>query len=360
MELTKIFSEFVDVIQENEHFDIGLLDLHGIVLECSNESEIGTQKNMSPSTTDFYHDIVISNQKIGCFWVHSNDENLKLVAHLLADSLDTRIEAELNDDELRSNMTKDDQLIKYLLNEENFQTEKILRLVDEMQLDSVAKRVAIYIHWKEKMNFDDILLSLKIQNSSDELIVSAIDSKSLLFFQRVSSKLSDELMREYFQEYKLKLQQLGIRNCYIVVGSIQSKFKNYADSYKHSQWVYQNKKLEKDTVYFFNDFVMGYFVSFLDLEAVATVYDNYDWRDKQADQDEIIELADALIQVDFKLSQAAAKLFLHKNTLIYKLHKYEKIFHIDIRGSFQGKCTFCLIAKVFKERKRNKQVGIET
>lgn len=360
MELQKIFSEFVYVIQENERFDIGLLDTQGIVIECSNVSEIGTKKNMRSSATDFYHDIFISNQQIGYFWVHSDDENLKLVAHLLADSLDTRIAAELNDDELRSNMTKDDQLIKYLLNEHDFQIEKILHLIDEMQLDPDAKRVAIYIHWKQKKVFDDILLSLKIQNASNDLIVSAIDSKTLLFFQRVSPKFLDNLNKEYFQKYLLNLQQLGIYDCCISIGSVQSKLKNYVESYRHSRWLYENKKLEENTIYFFNDFVMDYFVSFLDLDSVASVYDSYSWRDKQSDQEEIIEIADALLQVDFKLSQAAAKLFLHKNTLIYKLQKYEKIFHLDIRGSFQGKCTFCLIAKLFKEKKRNKQVGIET
>ena len=57
------------------------------------------------------------------------------------------------------------------------------------------------------------------------------------------------------------------------------------------------------------------------------------------------------------LTQAAEELFLHKNTLIYKLKKYEEVFQIDIRGSFQGKILLILISYMLREQNHKVQVG---
>lgn len=67
--------------------------------------------------------------------------------------------------------------------------------------------------------------------------------------------------------------------------------------------------------------------------------------------------ADALYENNFNISQAAESLFLHKNTLIYKLKKYEETFQIDIRGDFKGGFLFILIASMMKEYQKRQQVG---
>lgn len=64
---------------------------------------------------------------------------------------------------------------------------------------------------------------------------------------------------------------------------------------------------------------------------------------------ELIRISDSLFENNFNISQTADNLYLHKNTLIYKLKKYEESFHIDIRGDFKGRFLFVLIAMLMKE-----------
>ena len=78
---------------------------------------------------------------------------------------------------------------------------------------------------------------------------------------------------------------------------------------------------------------------------------------KKIDVEELEEISKALLMNDFNLTQAAEELFLHKNTLIYKLKKYEEVFQIDIRGSFQGKILLILISYMLREQNHKVQVG---
>ena len=93
------------------------------------------------------------------------------------------------------------------------------------------------------------------------------------------------------------------------------------------------------------------------MKEIRRTFKCYQERSKEVDVSEMIHIADCLIKSNFNISQAADELFLHKNTLIYKLKKYEEVFDIDIRGSFQGKVLLSLIAYAFLEYQQQLQVG---
>lgn len=135
--------------------------------------------------------------------------------------------------------------------------------------------------------------------------------------------------------------------------------KKYNVSYNNCTWLQQNVKLSENEPMFFIDYLSEYFFSKIQTSDVGNIFDFYKERHKEIDIDEFILICDKLIFNDYNITQTAQDLFLHKNTLIYKIKKYEEIFNIDIRGSFDGKILLALISTTLKKYQKQKQVGEE-
>lgn len=357
MMLVDIFKEFINVVQENKKYTIGLLNEEGIVVSCSREKFVGECFNVDSSDiNNVFYAIKIKRESYGYIWVRGEDENLKMISSLLLDSLTTRLMYEINNSSLKQKVTKDDELIKFLLNEEQFDLNNILDLINRLGIDENKTRAAIYIINQKGHNLEEIM-RLKLRADSKQMIYSLLNKRSLLLFKDMPSGLDNTEAKRFFKKYIRSLQDWGLQGCYYIVGSVQDKLKQYSISYKNCLWLEKNINYEVDEPIFFTDYLFEYFVSKIHLDDVRNIFDFYNDRGKGIDIDEFTNIANKLLINDYNITQTADDLFLHKNTLIYKLKKYEQIFNIDIRGDFKGKFLMVLIANTLREYQRQKQVG---
>ena len=357
MMLVEIFKEFINVVQENKKYTIGLLDEGGRVISCSKERYVGSCFNVKDfDGNNMFYEIRVKNKDYGYIWINGDDENLKMISSLLLDSLTTRLMYEINNSSLKQKVTKDDELIKYLLNTEQFDLNHILDLINKLGIDENKARVAIYIINKKGFNLEEVM-RLKLRTDSKQLIYSLLDNNSLLLFKDIPNGLDNLEVKRYFKKYIRSLQDWGLQGCYYMVGSMQNKLKQYIVSYENCLWLKKNIQCNIDEPVFFTDYLFKYFIAKIQLNDVRNIFDFYNYRGKGIDIDEFINIANQLLVNDYNITQTADDLFLHKNTLIYKLKKYEQIFNIDIRGNFEGKLLMVLIANTFKEYQRQKQVG---
>lgn len=357
MMLVDIFKEFIGVVQENKRYTIGLLNEAGRVISCSKEEYIGKCFNVDDSNSNnVFYAIRVKSERYGYIWVEGEDENLKMISSLLIDSLTTRLMYEINNSSLKQKVTKDDELIKYLLNEEKFDLNNILELINQLGIDENKTRAAIYIVNKKGHNLDEVM-RLKLRADSKQLIYSLLNNRSLILFKDMPTGLDNVEAKRYFKKYIRSLQDWGLQGCYYMVGSMQDKLRQYSVSYQNCLWIEKNINYQVDEPVFFTDYLFEYFVSKIHLDDARNIFDFYSDRGKGIDIDEFTSIANQLLINDYNITQTADDLFLHKNTLIYKLKKYEQIFNIDIRGDFKGKFLMVLIANTLKEYQRQKQVG---
>jgi len=354
MMLVEVFEEFINVIKENQKYTIGLLNQNGFVISCSKEEYIGLYFDIEDShTNDVFYKIKVKTRDYGYMWVNGDDENLKMISSLLLDSLKTRLMYEINTSSLKQKVTKDDELIKCLLDKENFDLNYVLDLITQLGIDKNKPRVAIYILNNKKFNTEEIM-NLKLKPDSKELIYSLLDNNSLLLFKDIPYNLENSEVKKYIRKYIKSLQEWGLQGCSYLVGSVQNKLKLYIVSYQNCLWLENNINFSIDEILFFMDYLFDYFISKVKLDDVRNIFDFYKDLSKGIDIDEFTNIVSRLIMNDYNITQTANDLFLHKNTLIYKLKKYEEIFNIDIRGSFQGKVLLTLISSCLKEYERQK------
>ena len=357
MLIGEVFEEFINVVQENNRYVIGLINDKMIVTLCSDKEEIGKLVDVNePDIYNVFFELHIKEQNYGYLWVRGKDENLSMISKLLYESLTVRLMYEINQNTLNQKVTKDDELVKCLLNTDAFDMNHILILLEELGIDANKPRVAIYVISEDGFNIKDIM-RLKMNPESKEDIYSLFNSKCLLIFKELPEECKDiKKFKPYVRKYIRRLKKWGLGECDYFIGSIQNRLRQYIISYQNCMWLKSNVNYEKDIPVFFVEYLYDYFLSRIQVEDIHGIFDYYQEYGK-FDIEEMLEISDKLFVNDFNLTKAAEDLFLHKNTLIYKLKKYEEIFQIDIRGSFQGKIFFMLISYAMKDYQQRVQVG---
>ena len=357
MLIGEVFEEFIGVVKENKQYTIGLVNEKQIITLCSNKNKIGQQINVqSIDKNNVFFEVNVKNQGFGYLWVSGEDENLQMISKLFYESLTVRLLYEINQATLNRKVTKDDEVVKLLLSKD-FDTNQVLELFSELEIDVGKSRIAIYVVSDDGFNMKDVM-RLKMHPESKEIIFSLLNRKSLLIYKDIPShcKTTREI-RMFIRMYVKSLLELDLHGCYYFVGSIQNKLRNYEVSYQNCFWLKNNVNFELDKPVFFSDYLYEYFISNVENDKIRGVFDYYLDSSKNINVDEFIEISDKLFVNDFNLTQTAEELFLHKNTLIYKLKKYEEVFQIDIRGEFQGKVIFMLISYALRDYRKRIRVG---
>ena len=359
MLIGEIFNEFISVIHENQKYKIGLINEDKEITLCSDKTLIGKTIDFNhPNKNNIFFEVNVKGEEFGYLWVSGQDENLQMIGNLLHESLSVRLLFEINQANLNRKITKDDELVKCLLDEKDFDMKKILGLMDDLGLNKDQSRVAIYmISTDEEFKTQDVA-RLKLNPDSQEIIYSLLNERCLLVYKDIPNKYSDkEEIRAYISHYIEQLVEWDFNDVDYFVGSVQHKLKQYVSSYHHCLWLKNYCHAQKNHPVFFDDYIAEYYLSKIDVKDIESVYNYYIEKGKEIDFEELIEISEALLKCDFNLTQAAESLFLHKNTLIYKLKKIEDVFQIDIRGSFQGKILLLLISHAMKEHSNKVQVG---
>ena len=359
MLIGEIFDEFISVIHENQKYVIGIINENKEVTLCSDKNLLGNTIDFNrPDKNNVFFEVNVKGQEFGYLWVNGHDDSLQMIGNLLHESLTVRLMFEINQANLNRKITKDDELVKCLLNEKDFDNKRIIDLMDDLGLNKDKTRVAIYmISSRGDVKTQDVA-RLKMNPDSQQIIYSLLNDRCLLVYKDIPDKLKEkEEIEEYIQKYIHNLIDWDFHDFYYFVGSVQHKLRQYVSSYQHCLWLKNNVKYEKNVPIFFEKYVTEYFLSKIDVKDVESVYNYYVEKGKEIDFEELTEISEALLNNDFNLTQAAESLFLHKNTLIYKLKKLEEIFQIDIRGSFPGKILLILISHAVKEQSNKVQVG---
>ncbi len=359
MIIDSVFKEFINVVRENKNYTIGLLNGEGDVVDCSDENLIGTHRDINNSDIhNLFYPVKAKNFDYGYLWLSGNDENLSLMGNLISDSLNIRLTYEITQSTLKQNITEDDKLVKLLLDEESFDMDRILGLIEEMGFDQSRSRIAIYI--VNEQGFDNRKIAkLKLMPDGEDNLCSLLSRYALLIFKAVPDNLENQQMKNYVGKFLKMLKDLDVAGDGYWIGSVQKKLRNYKQSYRHCLWLKDNEKENRERTVWFMDFLYDYFMSEISLGDVKDVFDYYHDFGKDTDMDELIQIADSLLSNNFNISQTAESLYLHKNTLVYKLKKYEELFHIDIRGDFKGRFLFILISASMKEYRKRRRVGEE-
>jgi len=338
MKLEQIFNEFIQVITDHNIYTIGLLDRAGRITYCSAEGLIGKDIAQIQDAEDLFYPVIVRDVDYGILWVNSEDNNKEMVGPLLVESLQTRIAYEASQEDALKTISLDEELLKSMISESTEDRKKFKKLARLYGLDTEVSRVCIIIKLSSSIRETVELTRLKFFTENKDVLYMKVDDY-LVMYLGLSERIKRNEMKNMIIDFIVSLQEWGLHECKFFVGSVQTDENNYASSYKHSYWLY---RYHEDTVnsqetIFFDEAIFSYLIGLVPQKEKKLVLNNFIRAIDKLDKKEFLEVSQALYQNDFNITKTAEALYIHKNTLLYKIKKYEETLFIDIRNTFKGK-----------------------
>ena len=349
----KLFQGLIYQMREAVDREIGIIDDKGVVIACSQLSKIGSaHKDILDELSYNYETLVIGDytyRPIGSHarieyivFVEGDDDIAKSISALLSVSF-SNIKTLYDEKYDKTNFIKNIIL-------DNILPGDIYIKSKELRFDSEVNRAVILIRFS---NTGDIIPYDVIQNmfpdklhdyvinvgESDIVLVkelkSAHDTKTL---ETVAKSIVDTVQSEFY----LKV--------HIGIGSTVSNVKELARSYKDAQVALEVGKVfdtEKNVINY-ESLGIGRLIYQLPTTLCEMFLQEVFKRGSLESLDrETLTTIHAFFDNNLNVSETSRKLFVHRNTLVYRLEKIKKLTGLDLR-EFEHAITFKVALMVKK------------
>jgi carbohydrate diacid regulator len=386
LKITSSFAQkIIDKLMENSEYSISITDESGMVIASrslknintfngaavaalKNKEAIEIRKELAQKSGLVNPSIILplflGSEVIGTVIIEGEVSNIKKVAGIIKSSIETMVEYNLMREENRKKMREEEILIGDILARKPLDgTNSITSYCMKLGFDLGLSRSIILIELERKENryFNinlDLGYDVSIENLKDELIKDIKANRYLTSQDIVGFYGSDQIIvvksfitvadtnRMYLALDKVcrsilsDLSSNKIFTFYAASGNFYSNFTDLSDSYKEAQDTIKIGRVVKNTpgVYIIDDALLenvGYYLpSRISTKILLPLIKKLKKEDGTVDI-ELLYTVEGFIDSCMSFSKASQRLFLHRNTVAFRLEKFKKITGLNPITSFK-------------------------
>ena len=333
----KLFQDLVIQVRDIINRELGVMDDSGTILACSDEGKVGSVSqaaskvlNIDSSTATIggisYQKVYINNKPKYITFISSDDEDSLKYLSLFSVTI--------------SNMRKcyDEKFSKsYFIKKvisENIFSGDISTRAKELRIQFNARRVVFLIKIEKSKGVypGEILRSLFPARSKD-YIVTLDDENTVL----VKELKSGDDYREIESIARIILDTLNTElmvKAYIGIGSVVDSISDLALSYREANTALTvGGMFEKDKFIFsYNKLGLGRLIYQLPVPMCRLFLQEVFKKDSLKILDaETISTINKFFENNLNISETSRQLYVHRNTLVYRLDKIQKTTGLDLR-----------------------------
>ncbi len=354
---SKIYQNIVCQIRETIDAEFGVLDDSGTIIACSDEARIGEMDDNAV-------EIIGSGEKIESaagysYYKIMNRNNLENIVFLAMDGeLGIKFLSLITINIINANLTHEEKLdkttfIKNIIHD-NILPSDVLQKSRELHLSNNVSRVVILIRTGStkdvsvcEMVFD--VVSKLFPNKAKDFVV-AIDEENIVLIKelknRDDAKEIDSISKTIFDTLSAEV----MINVSIGIGSIAENIRDIKNSYKDAQSAisiggifesdksitnYNNLGIGR-LIYqlpptlcrlFLNEVFSGEMKS---IESLENKHDTKSESKEKLDNDTILTVL-KFFENNQNVSETARAMYLHRNSVVYRLDKVQRLTGLDIR-----------------------------
>ena len=220
----------------------------------------------------------------------------------------------------------------------------------KLYIENNVKRVVYLI----EVPCDKILTAPEIVRNLFSLknkdFVTVVDESGLILVKELKEKENSKNIEEYANKiYKALVKEIGSK-VYVSVGSVVYDLKNISSSYKEAKMALEVMKIFNSNEHIIKYEKLGIgrliyqlpknlCVMFLDEVLGGVSVDQFD--------QETLTTVNKFFENNLNVSETSRQLYIHRNTLVYRLDKLEKITVLDLRN-FYDAIIFKIMLMVIK------------
>ena len=202
----------------------------------------------------------------------------------------------------------------------------------EMQFQNEAKRVAYLIHMDQKQDVAVMDLLQKLFPDRQRDFALTINENEVVLVKELKSNDSKEITK-YGRQIDAGVTELGVAHV-IGIGSVATQLKDIARSFKEAQVAVEIGKVFDDSITMMSYENLG--IGRLIYQLPTTLCEMFlsevfKKGSVESLDEETLFTIQKFFENNLNVSETARKLFVHRNTLVYRLEKIKKLTGLDLR-----------------------------
>lgn len=351
----QILQNTIEGIKGITRIDLSVMDVDGRILAATFPETGGFEE----SVLSFVHSpadsqVISGNQ----FFKIYDDNQLEYVLFIKGGSDDAYMIGKLATFQIQNLLVAykerfdKDNFIKNLLLD-NLLSVDIYNRAKKLHIDTEAKRVVFIIETQHEKDSNalETVRALFVTGTKD--FITAVDEKNIIIVKEVRA---DEKYKDIEQTARVILDTLNteaMSKVHVALGSVINSLKDVSKSYKEARMALDVGKI------FYSD---RYVVAYSNLGIGRLIYqlpmplckmyikEIFNGRTLDDFDEETLATINKFFECNLNVSETSRELYIHRNTLVYRLDKIQKNTGLDLRV-FEDAITFKIALLVVKYMK---------
>ncbi|HIT06153.1 MAG TPA: helix-turn-helix domain-containing protein [Candidatus Scybalocola faecipullorum] len=245
-----------------------------------------------------------------------------------------------------------DNFIKNLLLD-NLLLVDIYNRSKKLHIETDVKRIALIVETNLDKESNSLEIVRAVIGSKSKDFVTAVDEKSVVIVKEVGDTETYEDLCKYARSIKEMLAGEGMPEARIALGTVVNEIKDVSRSYKEAKMTLDVGKIfySERSVVAYSNLGIGRLIYQLPIPLCKMfIREIFDGKSPDDFDEETLTTINKFFENSLNVSETSRQLYIHRNTLVYRLDKLQKSTGLDLRV-FEDAITFKIALMVVKYMK---------
>ncbi|NLK27003.1 MAG: PucR family transcriptional regulator [Clostridiales bacterium] len=250
-----------------------------------------------------------------------------------------------------------DNFIKNLLLD-NLLLVDIYNRAKKLHIDTEARRVVYIIETKNEKDANALETVRGLFSGKTKDFITAVDEKNIILVKEVKQNETYEDLNKTAKIILDMLNTEAMTKVHVAYGTIVNEIKDVSRSYKEAKMALDVGKIfySERNVVAYNNLGIGRLIYQLPLPLCKMfIKEIFEGKSPDDFDDETLATINKFFENNLNVSETSRQLYIHRNTLVYRLDKLQKSTNLDLRV-FEDAITFKIALMVVKYMKYMEQM----
>ena len=369
----RVFQEFLARFSDASDLKAAIIDDSGFISASFRADQVGSFHEAayrilqgSPGSAEcipdeevpgkppvFYTPLERNGQLVGLLELTGEEQQTRIYARVMKLAIESMLQHEVSAVRLQKYNTKFDLFVQKLIYDPQASRSELEARASRLGFLYDCMRIPVFITTDTIRDFSEL-----VQQGSDnphyhtqDIMTLSRSGNVTLFVYLGYGEDVLRSYREYLEDYlKWWREAMTAAGCryQMHIGSIQSNLLYYRSAYDHAVWLNNTARCEADMNWFY-DYTEPFLKSSIPVMEFKEIFDVFAENLPTDFLDSYKKLLDSLILCDFNLLPASKRLYVHKNTLSFRLGKIRDRLNINLMQDPKQRefaSNFCLYLKM--------------
>ncbi len=358
----ELAEKLIDRVSKYTEYNVNIMDERGIIIASCDKERVGKYHEVAWQIVSGTEDIVdtresrdypnvrpginmvisVDGEREGVVGVTGDPEQIRPIAQMVKLSIETMLNFERQQETRRMREDKKSRFFYLLTQAEHADPGDLRRCAKSLGYKETELRIPVYLRFAGT-SADELLQ--KIRGSAFHTkkdFSTVLDENHILIFKSLPQEnenlLADYkyILGEYLSPLLRSFQKNG-KPLTVFLGSFQTSFAMYRQAFRHCLFLEEHIDTSGHAVYFY-DHVGEYLLSCLPQREMQSTFYFHEKLLPQEKLDSYRDMIEALMLTNYNFGKAAERLYIHKNTLVYRYNRLKELLDIDPLASTFDRC----------------------